>query len=329
MPLTPVPLTLQTIYADLTQQVYAAVLRPGSVYRRTIKGVEYLYAKIPVGEGRIDLFLGRVDDEAAAAKALAIEEEAQRAAERRRTVRMLRSRGLPGPSSELGRVLDALAYAGIFARGGVLVGTAAYQCYAPLVGHSLPSSSLMTLDADLAMASLILEANEQKPFEAVLKHADKTFTGLPTLNSKALSSRFRSASGFLVDLLTPQLRRTDSNPMPLKNLQAGAIPLQHLGWLLEQPVQAVALHGAGVPVTVPQPARYAAHKLIIAQKRTGDPTKRRKDLVQAATLIEALSKADPFALTDAVADAKSKGREGWARPLERSLAELQLKIEVA
>jgi hypothetical protein len=47
-------------------------------------------------------------------------------------------------------------------------------------------------------------------------------------------------------------------------------------------------------VTVPQPARYAAHKLIIAQKRTGDPAKRRKDLVQAATLIGALSKADPF-----------------------------------
>jgi len=42
-----------------------------------------------------------------------------------------------------------------------------------------------------------------------------------------------------------------------------------------------------------------------------------------------LSKADPFALADAVADAKSKGREGWARPLERSLAELQLKVEVA
>ena len=101
MPLTPVPLTLQTIYADLTQQVYAAPLRPGSVYRRTIKGVEYLYAKIPVGEGRIDLFLGRADDEAAAAKALAIEEEAQRAAERRRTVRMLRSRGLPGPAPSL------------------------------------------------------------------------------------------------------------------------------------------------------------------------------------------------------------------------------------
>ncbi|MFL5113574.1 MAG: GSU2403 family nucleotidyltransferase fold protein [Microvirga sp.] len=81
--------------------------------------------------------------------------------------------------------------------------------------------------------------------------------------------------------------------------------------------------------SVPQPARYAAHKLIIGQKRTGDPAKRRKDLVQAATLVEALSKADPFALTDAVADATSKGREGWARPLERSLAELQLKVEVA
>jgi hypothetical protein len=105
----------------------------------------------------------------------------------------------------------------------------------------------MTLDANLAAVSLVLEANEQKPFEAVLKHADKTFTGLPTLNSKALSSRFRSASGFLVDLLTPQLRRADTNPMPLKNLQAGAIPLQHLGWLLEQPVQAVDFMVRGCP----------------------------------------------------------------------------------
>src|SRR5215204_6473166 len=319
MPLTPVPLTLQTIYADLTQQVYAAVLRPGSVYRRTIKGVEYLYAKIPVGEGRIDLFLGRGDDEAAAAKALAIEEEAQRAAERRRTVRMLRSRGLPGPSSELGRVLDALAYAGIFAGGGVLVGTVAYQCYAPLVGHNLPSSSLMTLDANLATASLVLEANEQKPFEAVLKHADKTFTGLPTLNSKALSSRFRSASGFLVDLLTPQLRRSDANPMPLARLKAGAVPMQHLGWLIQAPVQAAALHGAGVPLRVPAPARYAVHKLIVAQKRRDVGGKRQKDLVQAKSLIEALQASDPFALTDAFEDARAQGQDGWRRPLERSL----------
>jgi len=189
------------------------------------------------------------------------------------------------------------------------------------------SSSLTTEDADLATASLALSSDEHESFETIIKRADKSFTPLPNINSRAIPSRFGSASGFLVDLLTPQLRRSDSNPMPLKHLAAGAIPLQHLGWLIQDPLPAIALHGPGVPITVPQPARYAAHKLIVAQKRRIDPLKREKDLVQAEALIAALRETDPYALSDSIAEARSKGEAGWAGPIARSLKELDITLE--
>jgi hypothetical protein len=104
----------------------------------------------------------------------------------------------------------------------------------------------------------------------ILRRADPTFAGRLGLNPKDLPSSFRANSGFTVDLLTPVLRRDDRNPMPLTNLRAGAVPLQHLKWLIENPVPVTVLHGSGIPAFVPQPARYAIHRLIIAQKRTAN-----------------------------------------------------------
>lgn len=322
-----IPLTLQTLYADLAQQVHSEASEFGSVYKQTIKDIEYLYASRSVGIVRRHVFLGRADDAEVQKRATSIRAGSKRVADRRRTVRILRSQSLPAPTTELGRALEAIADAGLF-KQAVLVGTAAYQCYSPLVGALLPSASLMTQDADLATPSLTLASDEKgESFETILKRADETFAPVPGLDLRAPSARFRSASGFLVELLTPVLRRTDDKPLPLKQLKAAAIPLQHLRWLLETPVQAVALHGAGVPVRVPMPARYAAHKLIIAQKRRGTSAKREKDLAQAGALIEALRIADPFALADAVEEARSQGRDGWARPLERSLKELRIELE--
>ncbi len=322
-----IPLTLQTLYADLVQQVHSAPAERGTVYRQNVKGIDYLYVRASVGAARRDRFLGRADDPDVQARAVAAKEEARRATERRNIVRILRAQGIPAPTTELGRVLDALADAGLF-KDAVLVGTAAYQCYSPIVGMALPAASLMTQDADLATATLALAADEgAETLETILKRADPSFRPIPGLSRGAPPSHFRSASGFLVDLLTPQLRRSDQNPMPLKALAAGAAPLQHLGWLIETPVPAVALHAAGVPIRAPQPARYAAHKLIVAQKRRTETAKRRKDLVQAKALIEALQSSDPWGLADAIADARSRGRDGWQRPLDRSLKELGIERE--
>ncbi len=318
----PISLTLQTLYADLVQQAHAVGPVGGSVYTQTIKGIDYLYVSATVGERRRHRFLGRADDPEAQARATEARSEARRGSDRRKTVSILRGQGLPAPTTELGRVLDACADAGLF-KTAVLVGTAAYQCYSPIVGTRLPAGALMTQDADLATASLALAADEsEETLETILRRADKTFTSLPGLDRKALPWRFRSASGFMVDLLTPKLRRNDRTPMPLKQLGAGAAPLQHLAWLIEIPVQAVALHGAGIPVTVPAPARYGVHKLIIAQKRDAQNVKRQKDLTQARSLMEALAERDPWAWKDALDDASARGKSGWAAPIARSLKEL-------
>ncbi len=96
-----------------------------------------------------------------------------------------------------------------------------------------------------------------------------------------------------------------------------------LGWLIEEPVPAVALHGAGVAVSLPRPARFAVHKLILAQKRGAhEAAKSRKDLGQAAALVMALREAAPFELQDALDEARAIGRDGWARPIDRSLSQI-------
>ena len=91
---------------------------------------------------------------------------------------------------------------------------------------------------------------------------------------------------------------------------------------IENPVPAVALWGAGVAVRIPQPARFAVHKLMVAQRRAHDRIKRRKDLDQANAMMAALAAHDPFAIEDAIEDARAQGKS-WSKEIDRSLAELE------
>src|SRR5665213_2364530 len=125
-----IPPTLQTLFADLLQQVETAPLA-GSIYRRTQDEIEYIYAKVPVGSGRIDQFVGKSGDPEAEERAKSLQTGAVLAAQRRRLVSILRREGLAGPDRAMGAILDALAHAGLFKAGAVLVGTAAYLVSEP------------------------------------------------------------------------------------------------------------------------------------------------------------------------------------------------------
>lgn len=322
--LTPSVLTL---YAELLQQLETAP-EAGSVYRRTTGHGEYIYAKVPVGAVRTDRFIGKAGDPLAEARAASLQQGSALAGERRGLIAMLRRARLATPDRTMGTILDALAQAGLFEAGAVLVGTAAFLLSEPLVGRRLPSATLMTGDVDVAAASLALASSPPERFEDILHRADPTFAGVPQLDPGAPPSRYRSASGYLVDVLTPVRTRDDVNPLALPGLDAGAAPLPHLAWLIQDAVPAAALWGSGVLVRIPQPARFAVHKLILAQRR--DPAnriKRTKDLAQAAALIEALRLHDRYALEDALADARSQGRKGWAEPIARSLVEAGVRLD--
>jgi hypothetical protein len=227
----------------------------------------------------------------------------------------------------MGRVLEAIAKAGLFNNGMVLVGTAAYQVYPAVVGAVLSPAALTTQDADLAAASLAIASDiEGESLLDVLKRADPTFVPQPGLDPRTPPRRFRSAAGLEVDVVTRHRKSADEErAVIVPGLQCSAQPLRYLEFLIADPISAVALYGAGVPVTVPQPARYAAHKLIVAQVRNEASGKRGKDLAQARELIAALNTADPHALKDAIADARRRGAK-WKTHLDRSLREIGLDL---
>ncbi len=319
-PLTP---AIQTLFAELLQQTSAAPAA-GSPYRRERDGIVYHYAKIPVATERVDLFIGKAGEPEADAQARAYARGMEAAKERRRLVGLLRKAGLAAPYRLLGATLDACAHAGLFRAGAVVIGTAAYMMMEPLVGHYLPGPTLMTGDLDLATVDLTLAAEPPERLDAILRRADTSFEPVMQLDPRKPPSRFATRNGFQVDLVTSVRRRGDANPMAMRKLAAGAAPLRYIDWLVSEPVQTVALFGAGVLVNVPQPARFAIHKLILAQKRdAATRAKRQKDLAQADALIEALLANDPFAFEDALDEAARRGLRGWAAPINRSLAELR------
>jgi hypothetical protein len=323
----PLSLNIQTLYADLAQSITFSTTLPGSVFTQTIRGKPYLYAAEKHGAVRITRYLGLAEDPETTERAENIRRAAQDAKGRRTTVSMLKRAGLPAPTIAMGRLIEAIAKAGLFNNGIVLVGTAAYQIYPAIVGAALSTAALTTQDADLAVASLAV-APEMKGESLldVIERADPSFIPQPSLDPRTPPWRFRSAAGLEIEVVTRHRTRADEeHPVVIPGLRCSAQPLRYLEFLIADPIPAVALYGAGVPVTVPQPARYGVHKLIVAQVRQQGSAKREKDLIQARELIAALETSHPGAVKDALENARQRGRK-WKAAVDRSLREIGLDL---
>ena len=282
---------LQTIYAELLDRCFAAELEDasaesGTFVSKQVRGRRYWY--LQQGPEEKQTYIGPESEELLQR----IETWRQRRSqsrERRQLVAALRRAGLPGPDRATGEALAALAAGGVFRLRALLVGTLAFQTYGPLVGLRLPGASLRTGDIDIAQlheVSLAIDDAADPPIE-LLKRADPSFRAAPSLNRKATA--FASGRGVRVEFLAPKRRSEDR--VWLKALRTHAQPLPYLEYLLHEPVRAVVLTGAGVPVQVPEPARYACHKLVIGPLRQTN-AKKAKDLHQASLLVEHLLEAD-------------------------------------
>ncbi|MBV8567510.1 MAG: hypothetical protein JO273_18835 [Methylobacteriaceae bacterium] len=313
---------VQTLIADLVQSVPHETVRAASVHTKMVAGKKYLYAREKIATTFRDRSLGPADDPAAIALAGDLRSAGKRARERSKLVTLIKRAGVPFPSKDMARLMSALSDAGLFAKGAVLVGTAAFQLYPCVVGALLSKGSLQTQDLDLAIATVAIRSEE--PLLEILRVANPTFRALSGLDPRAFPKRFIADNGFAVEILTPVRSRADADSTPIRGLRASATPMQFLNYLIRDAMPAVALVGSGVPVTVPLPARYAVHKLIVAQRRQPGSLKRPKDLGQAMELIEALAMSEPNALEDALAEARARGPE-WRRLVAASLKEIGWK----
>jgi len=319
MALKRIPLNFVTLYADLAQNVRGSTYEHGSVVSRKRRGRDYLYVVSKDGSERTERYLGPASDPAAAAEASRVKHAAEQARGQRATVSALKQARIAAPSLQLGRVLEVVANAGLFDDGVVLVGTAAFQTYACILGYHLPGAAIMTNDADLLVASFVAGGRKQD-LEAILKRADPTFVA-QMRNEDKLPGVFKSSDGFAVDVLT-KYGRGRRSPVLVEALSCSAQALRFMEYLSEDSMEAVALYGAGVLVKVPPPLRYAIHKLLIAQERRGKfSPKKRKDLEQARDLLDIFLETDKILLQTTLDDARDRGK-AWRIGINASLQEL-------
>lgn len=229
-------------------------------------------------------------------------------ARRRELVAMLAAGGMFRESASVGTVLRVLADASIFRAGGVLVGTQAFTTLANMLGVVFEKAASRTADIDIAHDTTIPIALDGKQTEdeflESLRRADPGFFAVPGVDVRDPSTSFSVRGRDLrVEFVTPDRSRgRRTKPLMLEHLGYAAQPLPQLDYLIEDPIDAVVVAGAGVRVGVPQPARFAFHKLwLAAQRPVSESAKSRKDLRQAASILDVLAGDRPDDVTSAYA----------------------------
>lgn len=298
-----IDLMFRTMVAELQQRSFdaqwSADFPPtGRFVKVTVDSRAYWYFDQPNGEGgQKRRYVGPVDDEEITARVETFRGEKDDYQNRRKIVAALtREAGLVAPDRFTGAVVETLAAAGLFRLRGVLVGTVAFQCYAAHLGIRLPMAAILTGDADLAQDYAISSEVEDSipPILDLLQGVDPSFRALPHISGSPRSNAFRNSSGYRVEFLTTNRGAEEYSDQPAQMPALGgaaAEPLRFMDFLLRDPVRTILLHGAGVSVVVPDPCRYAIHKLIVAGRRQNDAggkAKKDKDLRQAGMLFEAL-----------------------------------------
>ncbi|HEX6902303.1 MAG TPA: GSU2403 family nucleotidyltransferase fold protein [Thermoanaerobaculia bacterium] len=338
------PETTQTLYAELLEQTVhaeaeAAALGvlPGTFISKAIKGGTYWYLQRMEGDRKRQHYLGRESRELLSwveqvkqARALTARDDAQRA----NLVRMLIAGEAATESAAVVKVLTLLAESGVFRRGGVLVGTQAFSVYGNMLGVRFEQQSLRTQDVDIAQDRSIgiALAQDEEPVnvEESLRASGLGFFPVPALDHRLPSTSFKIRGRELrVDFLTPMFGPESSKPVFLPALGVSAHPLRFLDYLIENPAQGVVVGGSGILVNVPDPARFALHKLWISGKRpVSEQAKAAKDRRQAGDVLEVLLEDRPQDVTAAWEALGNRPalREGARRVFQRLSQDLQERM---
>ena len=318
------PTSMQSVYLDLlSRHLDQRVTELGGIPKlRRIGGKDYWYAEIAIKGRKNQRYLGPDTSEMRASieRAKSAVEDARAArADNRALVRQLEAIGAPRLDANTGSVLKAMAAVGVFRLGGTLVGTHAFRLYALELGMRLRGLFDATQDVDIAAFQRLSVALDDK----VDPSLGSALGGLGIEPAPAIDqrrpTRWRAKGGGLaIDFLAPSFTE-EEGPVKLDTFDGWAQGLHFLNYLIADPIQAVALYLDGILVQIPQPERYAVHKLIVAQRRNpANRPKARKDLDQAQALIETLATERRELLRDAY-DAAMEAGPKWRAAITASL----------
>ncbi len=325
--MVPLPSSALTAYAELLDSLIGAPppSRGVSYFKRTVDEREYWYVQQVVGSRKRSFYLGSDDEptrELVRRVKQRAEEDGTERATRERVVATCRATGLWAPSAIETRAYEAIAQAGFFGVGGVLVGTHAFMALGNVLGVQWTSTTTRTEDIDVARDPALrvaIDAPGEDLLEA-LRQREPDFVPVPAFDRGQATTAFKVRGKRLsVSILTPLRGRPGQGPVPIPGLNVAAEPVRFLDFLTTETIVAAIPAGTGILARVPDPARFALHKLVVSQRRPrAMATKSRKDIAQAAELIEALEEIRPGDLEQAH-DAVREMPPAFGESLERGL----------
>lgn len=305
------PVVCQNAFSDLRRMLIELdeIGIQGSLKEMAVGGARYLYDGFRIGQQPVNRYFGTPTEENWALGTRA--KELRKAA--RNQVKVLQAHACLAPDRETGAILMALARAGIFRAGSVLVGTSAFRCYEAELGIRLNDAAAATQDIDVAMHRTITVAATEPSVSKILTRMG--YVPSITANTPDAKPWCWTKGEMLVEFLTPAIGRGGQ----IAKLGIHAQQLKFLDYLLVNPIRVPVIYQSGVLVNVPEPARYAVHKLILASRRSKESREKSlKDRWQASQLIEALAADRPDDLAEAYQDARQRG-PAWRNAIGATL----------
>jgi len=204
-------------------------------------------------------------------------------------------------------VLRRLDKAGVL-KHVVLVGSWCTLFYRDIFGHGRYAIPLRTRDMDLLIP---------RP-SAVQAQVDV----VELLKDLGFVVGFTGSGGYIrlehpeliVEFLVPERGRTINKPYPLPKLGLNAQALRFMEFLAQDTITA---NVEGLCVTLPHPASFALHKLLVLSRRTGH-AKQAKDKEAAMRVLEALINNGQ---EDAISKAFGTMPKRWQNKVIKQLSE--------
>lgn len=332
-------LSAQTAYAELAEQTHVVELDsalsgfPGAFHKRRIKGREYWYFGYRDfnGKGRM-AYVGP--------DSVRVRNLVERFATLKGQKPLLPmagaaiSLGCEVVASKHFRIIKRLSEYGFFRAGGLLVGTHAFIAMGNLLGVKWGEGQ-RTQDVDFAHAgrnvSVALPADLKLNVHDALTSLEMGLLPIRQFDGGA-GAQYRNPSDpeLRLDFVTAQHPKVGV-PVVLPDLGLVLEPLKFMEFSLQGSTQGCVLAREGAcMVNLPDPARYAVHKLIIYGERpVRERTKASKDLLQAACLASFYLNRGPVEhFNGAWRDALSRGRGWQVRARQGKAAVLSLAPEL-
>ncbi len=327
----PLPQVAQNIYLQTFEGAQLRALQRGvnalngSFNRKKVSGIDYWYFQYTGANSKLVQFFVGPDSESLR-KLIDEKKAAPDSTSLRAMAESAIKLGCRPITNEHFKVLSPLEQHGLFAAGAVLVGTHAFIAYGNMLGVRW-KDQLGTEDLDFAHAgrsvSVALPSNFSLNTQDIVHSLEMGFLPASTFG-KVFGGSFvhPKQPEFRLDFLTAKTSESDA---PVFNVQLGTSlqPLPFIHYSLEEVQQVVLLSSLGpVFVTVPHPARYAVHKLLVFGERSGAyVVKAKKDLDQAAALIEWYLNNNSAVLLEKESVLIGQGK-GWQKRYETGLKAL-------